>query len=134
MWEGLRILAGFVVSVWTNFRLNEAWTWRDRRVDDALQFRSRMGKFYVVSSVAGLVQVAHNVHLGTGCQIGHQVGISGSTTLGERTKIGVMSGLAGHLQVGADVVVEPFSGLTRKKVPDGAHLSGYPARQVEADN
>ena len=48
---------GVIVSILTNFLLNDAWTWRDRRRVGLRPFLGRMGKYYVVAGIAGLVQV-----------------------------------------------------------------------------
>jgi len=50
-------LGGFVVSVLTNFLLNDWWTWGDREKRGRQHYVQRLGKFYVVSSAAGAVQV-----------------------------------------------------------------------------
>lgn len=49
--------AGFLVSVLTNFLLNDFWTWGDREKQGHDHFFRRLGKFYVVSSIAGAVQL-----------------------------------------------------------------------------
>ena len=49
--------AGFFVSVFTNFLLNDYWTWGDRKEEHANSLRTRLTKFYLVSSVAGGVQM-----------------------------------------------------------------------------
>jgi dolichol-phosphate mannosyltransferase len=49
---------GIVVSILTNFLLNNYWTWGDRVAgDDRSQFLRRLVKFYLVSSVAAAVQL-----------------------------------------------------------------------------
>ncbi len=48
---------GFVVSVFTNFLLNDFWTWGDRAKHGHAHFWARLGKFYLVSSIAGAVQM-----------------------------------------------------------------------------
>lgn len=49
---------GIVVSIFTNFMLNNYWTWGDRVVGDSKgQFFRRLVKFYLVSSVAAVVQL-----------------------------------------------------------------------------
>lgn len=52
----LRIpLAGFIaigVSIFTNFLLNDAWTWGDVAKRGRLHFFQRLGKYYVVAAVA----------------------------------------------------------------------------------
>ena len=48
---------GFLVSVFTNFLLNDSWTWGDRAKGDHKQWARRLGKYYLTASGAGLVQV-----------------------------------------------------------------------------
>ena len=50
-------VAGFLVSVLTNFLLNDWWTWGDREKRGQRHFFGRLGKFYLVASVAGAVQI-----------------------------------------------------------------------------
>lgn len=49
--------AGFVVSVFTNFMLNDLWTWGDRRKGRWSDWLHRLGKYYVTASGAGAVQL-----------------------------------------------------------------------------
>lgn len=56
-------LAGIIVSIFTNFLLNNAWTWGDRTARDRGRFLSRLLRFYVVSSVAAAVQFFTSVGL-----------------------------------------------------------------------
>lgn len=50
--------AGIVVSIFTNFLLNNYWTWGDRTAGDgAGRFAARLCKFYLVSMVAAAVQL-----------------------------------------------------------------------------
>jgi len=45
------------VAILTNFLLNDAWTWRDRRkAAGGAGFLVRLGQYYLVASVAGVVQ------------------------------------------------------------------------------
>ena len=46
---------GVVVSIFTNFLLNDRWTWGD--VAKGSSWGGRLAKYYVSASVAGLVQV-----------------------------------------------------------------------------
>ena len=48
---------GFVSSVCTNFLLNDFWTWGDREKRGHRHFMARLSKFYLVSSIAGVVQI-----------------------------------------------------------------------------
>ncbi len=49
---------GIVVSIFTNYLLNNSWTWGDRVAGSgAGSFFHRLAKFYLVSSVAAVVQL-----------------------------------------------------------------------------
>ena len=74
-----------------------------------------------------LVQIAHNVEIGEDCCLAAQVGIAGSTIIGDRVNIAGHGGAAGHLTLGDDSVVYAKSAVT-KDMPAGSHLSGFPAR------
>ncbi len=55
--NALVYLLGIVVSIFTNFLLNDAWTWRDRRgAGGAGAFAARLAKYYAVSAVAASLQ------------------------------------------------------------------------------
>ena len=47
---------GFLVSVFTNFLLNDIWTWADRPKGSS-GFWGRAARFYLVCSAGGLLQV-----------------------------------------------------------------------------
>jgi len=49
---------GIVVSILTNFLFNYFWTWGDVEKRGAGQFLVRLFKFYVVSSIAAVMQFA----------------------------------------------------------------------------
>ncbi len=59
--------------------------------------------------IDNLVQVGHNVRIGAHTVIAACVGISGSTTIGQRCMLGGMVGVAGHLDICDDVA---FTGRT----------------------
>lgn len=46
---------GILVSIFTNFLLNDLWTWRDRDKTDG-HFLGRLLRFYLVCSAASLIQ------------------------------------------------------------------------------
>ncbi len=48
---------GFVVSVFTNFLLNDWWTWGDRKKGGIRQWFHRIIKYYITASGAGAVQI-----------------------------------------------------------------------------
>lgn len=48
---------GLFVSIFTNFLLNDIWTWSDRVKGGRRDWLHRLVKYYVSASVAGVVQV-----------------------------------------------------------------------------
>lgn len=50
-------IAGIVVSIFTNFLLNDRWTWGDRNKGRTPDWFRRLGKYYVAASAAAGVQV-----------------------------------------------------------------------------
>jgi len=52
----LSYLVGILVSILTNFLLNDFWTWRDRRGSGAASFLGRMSRYYAVSAIAAVLQ------------------------------------------------------------------------------
>lgn len=73
-----------------------------------------------------LVQVGHNVRTGRGCVLVAQVGISGSTTLGDYVQAGGQSGFVGHVNIGNGARIAAQAGVV-KDVPAGMEVLGTPA-------
>jgi UDP-3-O-[3-hydroxymyristoyl] glucosamine N-acyltransferase len=76
--------------------------------------------------IDNLVQIGHNVALGRGCILAGQVGISGSTKLGDFVMAGGQAGLAGHLNIGTGARIGAQAGLMKDVAP-GTTVGGYPA-------
>ncbi|MBA2662922.1 MAG: GtrA family protein [Bradymonadaceae bacterium] len=55
---GVSNTVGFLVSVFTNFLLNDLWTWGDRRKGTRRDGLKRLTKYYITASVAGVVQIS----------------------------------------------------------------------------
>jgi dolichol-phosphate mannosyltransferase len=53
--NGAAFVLGIIVSIFTNFLLNDLWTWRDREKLTG-RFVGRLARFYLVCSVASLIQ------------------------------------------------------------------------------
>ncbi|MFH0944174.1 MAG: UDP-3-O-(3-hydroxymyristoyl)glucosamine N-acyltransferase [Planctomycetota bacterium] len=79
------------------------------------------------TKIDNLVQVAHNVHVGSNTVIAAQTGISGSTTVGNGCVIGGQAGIVGHIRIGDNSIIAARAGIS-KDVPDGSVLYGYVAR------
>lgn len=76
--------------------------------------------------IDNLVQIAHNVHIGKGCVIVAQVGISGSTVVEDYVVLAGQVGVAGHLTIGSGAQIGAQSGVMRN-VPAGTQYMGSPA-------
>jgi len=91
--------------------------------------RATLGKTVIRRGVKidNLVHIAHNVRIGEDSAMAAQSGVSGSTVIGERVLIGGQVGMVDHLQIGADAVLIAQAGVIGD-IPEGAMVSGYPAR------
>jgi len=76
--------------------------------------------------IDNLVQIGHNVQIGRGCVLVAQVGIAGSTRLGDYVQIGGQGGLTGHLTIGNGAKIAAQSGVMRDVAP-GETVMGSPA-------
>ncbi len=97
-------------------------------IDRATTAETRVGQD---SRLGSLVQVAHNVVIGSRVQVGPHCGLAGSSVVGADCRLGAMSGTIGHSVLGENCVLEPGCGLTRRKIAAGSHLHGHPARPIE---
>jgi UDP-3-O-[3-hydroxymyristoyl] glucosamine N-acyltransferase len=79
------------------------------------------------TKIDNLVQVGHNVQIGSLCLIVAQAGISGSARIGDGCVIGGQAGLGGHITIGAGARIAGQAGVFGD-VPPGESWSGYPAR------
>ncbi len=73
-----------------------------------------------------LIQIAHNVEVGSHTVMAAQVGIAGSTKVGEWCMFGGQAGLAGHIKVEDKVNLGAQCGVTGN-VKSGRTLLGSPA-------
>jgi UDP-3-O-[3-hydroxymyristoyl] glucosamine N-acyltransferase len=90
--------------------------------------RARFGRTRIGDStkIDNLVQIGHNVEIGSYSGVIAQAGIAGSTRVGSGCLIWAQAGLSGHLTVGDRGQVGPKSGLS-KDVPPGEYYLGLPA-------
>lgn len=95
-------------------------------IDRATFGSTRVGKG---TKLDNLIQVAHNVEIGTGNVFAAQVGIAGSTKIGNYNQVGGQVGFAGHIHVGNMNQFGAQSGIPNS-VGDGNRLIGYPAVEL----
>jgi UDP-3-O-[3-hydroxymyristoyl] glucosamine N-acyltransferase len=74
-----------------------------------------------------LIQIAHNVEVGSNTVIAAQAGISGSTKLGSNVMIGGQAGIVGHLQIADGAKVNAQSGVSKSIKQKNAAVTGSPA-------
>lgn len=84
------------------------------------------------TKIDNLVQIGHNVEMGSACIICGNAGISGSAILGNGVTIAAAAGVAGHLEIGDGAVVAGLSGVT-KSIEPGKVVSGFPAIDHDRD-
>ena len=73
-----------------------------------------------------LIQVGHNVSIGSRSVLCAQVGLSGGVELGNEVNVGGQTGFAQHVQIGRQAEIGAKSGVTRSLAPEGKY-SGFPA-------
>jgi len=74
-----------------------------------------------------LLQIAHNVEVGTNSVIAAQTGISGSTKIGNNVMIGGQVGIVGHIKIADGTRINAQSGVSKSiKTPNSA-VTGSPA-------
>lgn len=91
--------------------------------------RATMGSTIIKKGVKldNLIQIAHNVQIGSNTVIAAQTGVSGSTKLGENCMIGGQVGIVGHLQLANRTKVNAQSGVTKSIAEEGKAVTGSPA-------
>jgi len=81
------------------------------------------------TKIDNLVQVGHNVSIGSHTVISAQTGISGSTKIGSHVTVGGKAGFGDHVEIGDWTMVGAGSGFpSGKKVPAKQVFFGEPAR------
>ena len=89
--------------------------------------RATMGATIIRKGVKldNLIQIAHNVEVGSNTVMASQVGIAGSTKIGEWCMLGGQVGVAGHITIGNKVNMGAQSGV-HGSIKDGEALIGTP--------
>jgi len=74
-----------------------------------------------------LIQIAHNVEIGSHTVIAAQTGIAGSAKIGEGCKIGGQVGIVGHIHIADGTQIQAQSGVQSSVKIKNSRLFGSPA-------
>jgi len=81
------------------------------------------------TKIDNLVQIGHNVEIGSYCFFASQVGVSGSVKIGDQVMLGGQTGVAGHLTIGDGVQSAGQTGIIQD-IPAGSVIGGTPSVPV----
>jgi len=93
--------------------------------------RATLGSTIIKSNVKldNLIQVGHNCEIGECSIVVSQVGLSGSTIIGQNVIIGGQCGTAGHLKIGDRAILAARTGVTKTLKGDKIY-GGFPAVDI----
>lgn len=91
--------------------------------------RSTMGQTVIHKGVKldNLIQVGHNCEIGENTVMSAQVGLAGSTKVGNWCMVGGQAGFSGHIHVADRTMVGAQSGVISNTKGNGENLIGAPA-------
>ena len=91
--------------------------------------RATMGSTIIRKGVKldNLIQIAHNVEIGSNTVIASQTGVSGSAKIGDNCTIGGQVGVVGHIKMANRTSVGAQSGVSKTVKEEGTILFGSPA-------
>jgi UDP-3-O-[3-hydroxymyristoyl] glucosamine N-acyltransferase len=89
--------------------------------------RASLGKTIIRkgTKIDNLVQIAHNVEIGSDVILVAQTGIAGSSKIGNKVVAGGQVGIADHIEIGDNVIMAAKSGVT-KSIPANSIVAGIP--------
>lgn len=89
--------------------------------------RASLGKTIIHkgTKIDNLVQIAHNVEIGSDVILIAQTGIAGSSKIGKNVIAGGQVGIADHVEIGDNVIMAAKSGVT-KSIPANSMVAGIP--------
>jgi len=91
--------------------------------------RATMGSTIIRAGVKldNLIQIAHNVEVGSNTVVAAQAGVSGSTKIGKNVMIGGQVGTAGHISIADGSKIAGQSGITKSIKEPNKSWNGTPA-------
>ena len=79
------------------------------------------------TKIDNLVQIAHNVEIGSNTVIASQTGISGSTKIGNNCVVAGQVGIVGHIVIADKTTIGAQSGVSKSVKESGTIIQGSPA-------
>ncbi len=97
--------------------------------------RATMGATVIKKGVKldNLLQIAHNVEIGSNSVIAAQTGISGSAKLGSNCVVGGQAGIVGHISLANGTRINAQSGVSKTIKQEGTAISGSPAFDYKSE-
>ena len=94
--------------------------------------RATIGSTLICKGVKldNLVQIGHNVEVGTNTVMASQTGIAGSTKIGKQCLFAGQVGVAGHLQIADGTILGAQTGVPNSLKTPNQTYQGYPAVPV----
>ncbi|MGB5288183.1 MAG: UDP-3-O-(3-hydroxymyristoyl)glucosamine N-acyltransferase [Ignavibacteriaceae bacterium] len=94
--------------------------------------RAALGSTVIMkgAKIDNLVQIAHNVTVGTNTVMSAQSGVSGSVKIGNSVIVAGQVGIAGHLEITDNVILMAQSGVPKTISKPGLYF-GYPAKEAK---
>lgn len=79
-----------------------------------------------------MIQVAHNVEIGSHTVIAAQAGVSGSTKIGKNVMIGGQAGIVGHVHIADGSKINAQSGVSKAIKKENSIVTGTPAHDYSS--
>ena len=94
--------------------------------------RATMGETRIKhgTKLDNLVQIAHNVTVGSDVVIAANAGIAGSSKIGNNVMIGGNASITGHVEIADKVSIAGHSGVSKSLTKTGETYFGYPAKEA----
>lgn len=94
--------------------------------------RASLGKTIIRkgTKIDNLVQIAHNIDVGSDVILAAQTGIAGSSKIGNKVVAGGQVGIADHVKIGDNVIMAAKSGVT-KDIPANSIVAGIPHLDIQ---
>ena len=97
-------------------------------IDRATMGSTKIGKGVKLDN---LIQIAHNVEIGSDTVIAAQAAIAGSTKIGKRCMIGGQTAVSGHIKIADDVKIAGQSGIASDINIKGSIVQGPMAFNIK---